>query len=254
MTHGDLLMTLARSALILSLAFAPGVLAAEGAHWSYEGETGPEAWASLDPANKACAEGVQQSPIDLTAAIKGDLSEVKPHWSPSADWVAVNNGHTIQANLAEGSDAGYVEVEGKRYNLVQFHFHHPSEHAVDATHTDMEVHLVHKAEDGSLAVIGVMLTGGGQPGLTDALFHAAPSAEGEAPAGVLDPSTLLPVGGHFYRYHGSLTTPPCSEVVTWTVMTDKVAVSDTAIAGFSSVFPNDARPLQPLNRRFLLTN
>lgn len=247
-------MTLARSALILSLAAAPGLLAAEGAHWSYEGETGPEAWASLDPANTLCSAGTQQSPIDLSHALHGELSEVVPDWSPETEWVVVNNGHTIQANVAEGSDAGHVEIDGKVYDLVQFHFHHPSEHAIDAAHTEMEVHFVHKAEDGALAVIGVMLTGGGQPGLVDTVLQVAPSVEGEAPAGAADPSALLPASGQYYRYQGSLTTPPCSETVTWTVMTDKVAVTDAAIAAFATVFPNDARPLQPLNRRYLLTN
>ena len=247
-------MTIARSALVLFLAVAPGLLAAEGAHWSYEGENGPEAWATLDSVNELCSAGTQQSPIDLSRTLPGELSEVVPVWSPETEWVVVNNGHTIQANVAEGSEAGHVEIDGKRYDLVQFHFHHPSEHAVDAAHTEMEVHFDHKAEDGALAVIGVMLTGGGEPGLVDAVLQVAPATEGEAPAGVADPSALFPVGGQYYLYQGSLTTPPCSETVTWTVMTEKVAVTDSAIKAFAAVFPNDARPIQPLNRRYLLTN
>ncbi len=243
-----------RSLVALAVLLAPRIASAEGAHWSYEGETGPEAWASLDPANAACASGTQQSPIDLTGAIHGELEEVAPTWMPTTEWTVINNGHTIQANVVEGSEGGHVEIGGKLYDLVQFHFHHPSEHAIDAAHTEMEVHFVHRADDGSLAVIGVMLTGGGQPGLIDALFQIAPAIEGEVPAGIADAARLLPQGGQYYRYQGSLTTPPCTESVTWTVMTEKVAVSDEAIAAFSAVFPNDARPLQPVNRRYLLTN
>ncbi|MBP1805786.1 carbonic anhydrase [Rubellimicrobium aerolatum] len=252
-------MPLSRPAAILALLLAPAPLLAEGAahdgaHWSYEGETGPEAWASLDPANAACATGTQQSPIDLAGAIKGEVGALRRDWAPGASWVAVNNGHTIQFNLAEGSEGGGLEIGNRRYELAQFHFHHPSEHAVDAAHSDMEVHFVHKAEDGALAVIGVMLTGGGGPGLLDALFQVAPAVEGEAPAGAADPSSLLPTEGGFYRYEGSLTTPPCTESVTWTVMTQPVAVSDQVVAAFATVFPNDARPIQPLNRRYLLLN
>lgn len=238
----------------LALAVAPQLLAAEGAHWGYEGEAGPDAWASLDPANALCASGTQQSPIDLAGAVEGDLGELIHAWDTDAAWKVLNNGHTIQADPASGGSAGQLAIDGKVYDLVQFHFHHPSEHAVDAARTDLEVHFVHKAKDGALAVIGVMLTGGGQPGLADAIFAAAPRVEGEAPAGVGNPSSLLPRDGRYYRYQGSLTTPPCSESVTWTVMTAPVAVSDAAIAAFAAMFPNDARPIQPLNGRALLTN
>jgi len=246
-------MKLAWSAA-LALAVLPSLSAAEGKHWGYEGEAGPDAWATLDPANALCATGKQQSPIDLSGAMEGELGELSRAWAADTDWTVVNNGHTIQAAPADGEPAGQLDIDGKAYDLVQFHFHHPSEHAVDAARTDLEVHFVHKSQDGALAVIGVMLTGGGEAGLVDHLLAAAPAAEGEAEAGVGDPASLLPPDGRYYRYQGSLTTPPCSESVTWTVMTQPVAVSDEAIAAFAAIFPNDARPLQPLNARALLTN
>nr|WP_281282902.1 carbonic anhydrase family protein [Rubellimicrobium rubrum] len=238
----------------MAFLLAPQALWAEGAHWAYDGDAGPDAWAALDPANALCAKGAHQSPIDLSGAMHGDVAASAPVWASDTDWTAINNGHTVQAAPAHGGAAGQIEIAGKTYDLVQFHFHHPSEHAVDAAHTEMEVHFVHKAADGALAVIGVMLTGGGAVGPVDAVLAAAPIHEGEAPAGIADPSALLPAGGLFDRYEGSLTTPPCSEAVTWTVTTEKMAVSDEASAAFSAMFPNDARPLQPLNDRELLIN
>ena len=246
-------MKLAWSAA-LALAVLPQLSAAEGAHWGYEGEAGPDAWATLDPANALCATGKQQSPIDLSGAVQDDLGGLSRVWAADTDWTVLNNGHTIQAAPAHGQPAGQLTIDGKVYDLVQFHFHHPSEHAVDAARTDLEVHFVHKAQDGALAVVGVMLTGGGDKGVLDQILAVAPVAEGEVPGGVADPSTLLPADGHYYRYQGSLTTPPCSESVTWTVMTQPVAVSDEAIGAFGALFANDARPLQPVNDRTLLTN
>ena len=246
-------MKLAWSAA-LALAVLPHLAAAEGAHWGYDGDVGPDAWATLDPANATCAKGLQQSPIDLSGAVQGELGDLARVWAADTDWTVVNNGHTIQAAAPEGQSAGQLTIDGKVYDLLQFHFHHPSEHAVDAARTELEVHFVHKAQDGALAVVGVMLTGGGEKGLLDQILAVAPVAEGEAPGGVADPSTLLPADGHYYRYQGSLTTPPCSESVTWTVMTQPVAISDEAIGAFAALFANDARPLQPVNDRTLLTN
>jgi carbonic anhydrase len=240
-----ILLTITAAALLAAPAFANS-----GSHWTYEGEEGPEHWGDLSADYGTCATGTQQSPIDLTSAVQADADNVDLHWNPKAEWTVANNGHTIQANATDG---GTMTVAGKDYALLQFHFHTPSEHAIDGTRAPMEVHFVHKAEDGSLAVLGVMLQGGGDNGLFDAVMGAAPKEKAEVALGAADAGGLLPASSSYFRYQGSLTTPPCSETVLWTVLKDPVVVSDTQIEAFKSLFEMNARPLQNANRRFILS-
>ncbi len=229
-------------ALLLPLAaFAEN----QTSHWGYDGQAGPEYWTDL------CATGHEQSPIDLVAALHAsDAPPVQLGWQAGTDWLVQNNGHTLQLNPI--GTAGGIEIAGKAYALVQLHFHHPAEHAIEGRRAAMEGHFVHKAADGSLAVLGVMLVGGGAAGWLDQIVQTAPTVKGTVPLGLQDPAALLPETRGFFRYAGSLTTPPCSEVVLWTVLQQPFAVSDAAIAGFAQIFPMNARPLQPIYRRFLV--
>ena len=236
-------------ALVLSAALP--AQAEGGHHWGYSGAEGPAHWGTLSPDFAACAAGMQQSPIDIAHPVAAKLPALTPDWSKTAEWTVSNNGHTVQASAA---GAGGVTIDGTRFDLLQFHFHHPSEHAVASVRTPMEVHFVHRSAAGKLAVIGVMLKGGGAPGMLDQIMAAAPKTAGSVTAGRMDPAALLPASGGYWRYQGSLTTPPCSEIVSWTVMKQAVPVSDAAIAAFQTLMPADARPLQPLNRRYLLSN
>jgi carbonic anhydrase len=181
--------------------------------------------------------------------VPADAADVRFVWTPGPSGTAQNNGETVQANLAEG---GHIMIGDTRYDLVQYHFHSPAEHAVDGTRQEAEVHFVHRATSGALAVVGVTLTGGGTSGAFDALLAAAPLEEGEAPLGPTEPASFLPQDRSYFRYAGSLTTPPCTEIVLWTVMQSSSAVSDAAIATFRSRFAPNARPLQQVNRRFIL--
>jgi carbonic anhydrase len=237
----------------LPLLLLPLPAFAQDTHYEYDGPEGPAAWAELNADWATCGSGHAQSPIDLAGAHDGEVEDLHLDWTPGGDWRVINTGHTIQAAPVDGS-AGTLTIGGVPYDLVQFHFHHPSEHAVDGARTEAEVHFVHSSAEGALAVVGVMLVGGGEAGPFDAVMAAAPDGLGEAEGGTLDIATLLPEDGHFYRYTGSLTTPPCSEGVTWTVMTEPVAVSDEALAAFAALYPNDARPLQDLGDREVLSH
>lgn len=245
-------VTLLASVAALALTVgATGAQAASGHHssWGYEGDVGPSHWGHLDEAYAACDMGTQQSPIDVStkAAIPAELADVAPNWSPTPLDV-VNNGHTIQVNAAEGSS---VEVNGKTYNLAQFHFHHPSEHVVDGTPYPMEVHFVHMAPDGkSAAVIGVFFEEGAANPAIEAIWNVMPHHEGEVSNdATVDPNALLPSDLTYYNYAGSLTTPPCSEIIDWVVMKQPITVSAEQIAAFAELFPMNARPVQELNRR-----
>ena len=231
-------------------AFAQQAKPKHAPHWSYEGNTGPQAWGKMDSASRVCSAGSQQSPIDLPTGIRAELPTIRMGWKPEA-FTVVNNGHTIQCNAAPGNT---VEVGGVRYELLQFHFHTPSEHAVAGKRTAMEVHFVHKAPDGTLAVLGVLMVAGAANPAFKAVMATAPAKKGEVKlASPLDPAAMLPADRRgAWRYEGSLTTPPCSEVVNWYVLEQTIAVDQADIDAFRKLFPMNARPLQALNRRFVL--
>lgn len=227
---------------------APSPRGHGGPHWDYDGGDGPEDWDKVSHDYKVCGEGHEQSPIDLTGGVDAEVANIALHWTPAA-WQVVNNGHTLQV---EGGNGGYALIDGERFDLLQFHFHTPSEHAIDGRRFPMEAHFVHKAADGRLAVIGVMMMPGGPNPLFSAIMNKAPAEEGGAALGQIDQRGLVsPING-VYRYQGSLTTPPCSETVLWTVLTIPVLVQEADIAAFAKLFPMNARPLQPLHRRYLL--
>lgn len=221
-------------------------------HWSYESATGPDKWGSLDAANAMCATGVQQSPVDLTGPIRARQPALDIGWKKRADTI-VNNGHTIQLNFAPG-DA--LKVGDRSYELTQFHFHHPSEHLVGGKRFAMEAHFVHAGERGGLAVVGVFIVAGRPNAVFDKIVSTMPAEEGPpVPADpAIDPTKLLPAQRGYYHYEGSLTTPPCSETVDWLVLAEPIEAPEGDIARFAKLYPMNARPLQNLNRRFILTS
>jgi carbonic anhydrase len=220
-------------------------------HWTYEGPNGSDRWGQLDQSYLACGLGSQQSPVELAGAVRAELDPISIHWKSIRLDSVVNNGHTIQVNTP---GAGYIELDGARFNLVQFHFHHMSEHTVEGKRYPIEVHFVHKAvSDDRLAVIGVFLVEGPENAVFNSIWTASPEREGEASSkAVIDATAMLPISSAAFRYAGSLTTPPCSEVVAWTVFNEPVSASADQIAFFAKQFPNNFRPTQPINRRVIL--
>jgi carbonic anhydrase len=219
------------------------------AHWSYEGVGAPEAWAKLKPEFTQCAVGKRQSPIDIRDGIRVALDPVQFDYKPSAFRV-VDNGHTVQVNVAPGNA---IEVMGRRYELVQFHFHRPSEERIGGRAFDMVAHLVHKDADGRLAVVAVLLDKGSAQPVVQQVWNNLPLEKGDevAARAPIDLNQLLPEQRGYFTYMGSLTTPPCSEGVLWMVMKQPVPVSDYQIAVFSRLYPMNARPVQPANGRLI---
>jgi carbonic anhydrase len=166
-------------------------------HWSYEGEGAPEHWGSLSPDFKVCDLGLQQSPIDLTASMRAELSPIPVSWT-KGEFTILNNGHTIQVNC---KSSGSISIEGHDFDLVQFHIHHPSEHKLNGQSFDLEVHFVHKSAEHGLAVLGVFLKPGASNAALQPVFDAMPAEAGqEVPfAGVDLPAAgsprLLPLQG-----------------------------------------------------------
>ncbi len=243
------LMLKAMAGLALCPVCAPSGFAAEGAHWTYEGATGPAKWGDLDAASKVCSIGAQQSPIDIAGSIPSKLAPIQVSWTKRPTAI-VNNGHTIQVNFGEGNT---LAIGKERYSLLQFHFHRPSEHLIGGKSYPMEVHFVHRNAAGNLAVIGVMMTAGKANPVFSKIVQTMPMKAGEAPAdAAIDASKLLPAKLGYYRYSGSLTTPPCSEIVDWHVLEAPIAVADADIAAFAKLYPMNARPVLKANRRFVL--
>ncbi len=215
--------------------------------------TGPDRWSELESANVVCKQGGAQSPIDLSDAIRVPaLPGLTLNYGQTKVKV-VNNGHTFQVNVDKGSS---LTLNGKRFDLAQFHFHTPSEHTVEGRSYPLELHLVHQASDKSLAVIGVLLAEGAPNMVLTRFWERLPKAEGEAGTGVtIAVQDLLPRNiDDYFTYSGSLTTPPCTESVRWIVLKRPVEVSKAQVAAFRAVFSNNARPTQPLGARLVLSS
>jgi carbonic anhydrase len=218
-------------------------------HWDYNGATGPDSWGRMQPEFGKCATGSRQSPIDIRGGIAVDLEPIKFDYRPSA-FSVIDNGHTVQVNVESGNA---ITITGRRYELVQFHFHRPSEERIDGRQYDMVVHLVHKDPDGHLAVVAVLLDRGSAQAIVQAVWNNLPLEKGdEVHAGTkIDLAQLLPQDKRYYTYMGSLTTPPCSEGVLWMVMKQPVPISSDQLAIFSRLYPMNARPIQQADGRLI---
>lgn len=215
-------------------------------HWSYDGSDGPEHWGELSGEFATCAKGKAQSPIDISPRA-GKASPIEFHYVPTAATI-VDNGHTLQVNLAAGSS---ISIDDHSYQLVQFHVHTPSEHLIAGEHYPMELHLVHKDRDGKLAVVGVMYDVGSESKTLGSVWEHWPKKVGSEDklARAFDPTVLLPETRSLFRYPGSLTTPPCTEGVVWNVLRRSMTDSKGHLAVLQKHYAANARPPVELGER-----
>ena len=244
---------------LIYLAICCGILVARGISqqhpvehvWDYSEALGPSHWGDLKPEFASCKAGHRQSPIDIRDPQKANLPPLQLDYKPSPLHI-VDNGHTIMVNYSAGSS---MSVGGKKYVLKQFHFHRPSEEKINGKSFDMTVHLVHADENGKLAVVAVLLQQGEDNALVRELWKDLPKEKEKEELLdqiQIDVSQILPSSLGYYIFSGSLTTPPCSEDVTWYVLREPVTVSAGEIEQFSHLYRNDARPTQPLYGRVVL--
>jgi carbonic anhydrase len=250
---------LAALALILAPTLAVtafGIRAGEAyagtaAHWTYAGATGPEHWGELDTGFSTCVSGVNQSPIDIHSTLDADLPPLRIRYEGRGTEI-LNNGHTIQVNVAPGST---LTLEGRPFELKQFHFHAPSENTVDGESFALEAHLVHADAQGHLAVMGVLYRlGKANRPLAEVLADMPPKAGmKQALMSPVDPAGFLPRVGDYFRFNGSLTTPPCTEGVRWVVIKEPLTVSKEQVDAFQAVMHGaNNRPVQAVNARPVL--
>jgi carbonic anhydrase len=235
---------------LLATAFATGQGHKSG-HWGYDGDQGPSHWGDMSPEFAPCKTGHHQSPIDIRNPQKADLPPIVFDYKPSPLHI-IDNGHTVMINYAPGSS---IRVGDKQYILKQFHFHRPSEEKINGKAYDMVVHLVHADQNGNLAVVAVLLEKGNNNPLIRELWNDLPKEKEKEE--LLDTITinavnLLPADTGYFTFSGSLTTPPCSENVTWFVLKHPEAITAEEIEQFAKLYRHDARPTQPLYDREVL--
>ncbi|MGL4206701.1 MAG: carbonic anhydrase [Aeromonadaceae bacterium] len=238
-------------AAVAALAVSLTAGATEQAHWGYEGDVAPAKWAQLSPEFATCGAGRNQSPIDIQGGFKAQLPKLPFSYQAGGNQIT-NNGHTIQVSYAEGSQ---ITVDGTPFTLKQFHFHAPSENLIQGKQYPLEVHLVHADKSGNLTVIGMMFKEGKANPLLNTLWQQMPAKAGDVVTlqKSVNVSELLPSDHSYYRFSGSLTTPPCSEGVRWLVLKKPMTASKEQIEQFAKLMghPNN-RPVQPLGARFVV--
>lgn len=247
-------MSFKNTIISIFVVFVLALMIADGepepmAHWSYEGEEGPKNWSELDERYSMCIEGSNQSPINITNTIEAKLLPLELE-DNSKGTTFINNGHTVQVNFAGGST---LTLDGKEYSLKQVHFHTPSENTIEGKSYPMEAHLVH-ASGSSLAVIGVMFEVSNDNTVLNKILRNLPENEGDSNElkSLVTGYELLPEIKDYYRFNGSLTTPPCSEGVKWVVLKTPVQISESQLKDFTSVMPENNRPIQEINARTIL--
>ncbi len=218
--------------------------------WSYSGKGGPSHWGSLKAEYTACSKGTRQSPINISKALGTELGPLKFKYRKSLSLTILNNGHAIQINQRKGS---VLHLDGTEYDLLQIHFHSPSEHTIDNKSYPMEAHFVHRDKDGNLAVVGLMIGVGSHNTALDTIWPVLPKTKSKAKLNIkYEIAKLLPAGKSYYRYAGSLTTPPCTESVTWLVLKDTIEISKDQLKSYRNILNKTNRPIQKRNNRLIL--
>ncbi|WP_287788652.1 MULTISPECIES: carbonic anhydrase [Atlantibacter] len=243
-------MRLAKS-LLIAAGMIPAL--AMASHWSYEGHSSPEHWGELSNEFKECQAGKNQSPVDISHPLEAHLAPLNVHYTQGPVSL-LNNGHTLQASFDQKAQ-NTLTIDGVKAELQQFHFHAPSENTINGKHAAMEMHLVHKESNGDVVVVAVMFEVGAENPALATLWQKIPQSTDKSVAldAQIDMNALLPTDRTYWRFSGSLTTPPCSEGVTWLVMKHPLTLSDAQLKTFKALMHHDNnRPTQPLHGRVVV--
>jgi carbonic anhydrase len=224
-----------------------------GDHWGYTGKTGPSHWAELSKEYAVCHDGHHQSPVNITKSVKAKLPPLEFNYHP-IPLIIENNGHTIKVTT---NKAGDLKIGEKTYHLIQFHTHEPSEEAINGKRSAMVIHLVHQDDNNHLAVVAILFDEGDTTNpLLDKLVKFLPKrpSEPQSHQELIDINQLLPTERDYYTYEGSLTIPPCTEEVKWIVLKQQMPIAAIDLIQYQKLYPRNARPLQPLNDREVLSS
>jgi carbonic anhydrase len=235
---------------ILALSVASALVRGQSPEFTYSGAHGPAHW-SETPGWEACGTaGTRQSPIAIDhVVVDRALHPLQLDARPTPE-ALINNGHTVEEEYEAGST---LTLDGVRFELAQFHFHSPSEHTVHGKHAALELHAVFNdpASMRKVVIAQLFATGASSPFLADLLSGGLPRKIEEkitAPRQINVAGAFVDLA-HYYTYDGSLTTPPCTETVTWFVLQREGHLSKEQATAFHQVLGDDARPVQHLNHR-----
>ena len=220
-------------------------------HWGYEGQEKPENWGKLSPEYSTCENGKNQSPINIDHVLKTQHENLTFSFETGKQEI-VNNGHTIQVNVTGNNQ---LILDEQIFTLQQFHFHTPSENTIKGKHYPMEAHFVYKNKAGELTVVALMFNSGEANSEIEKAWQQMPAEVNNKIIldKTVDINTLFPKKLDYYRFSGSLTTPPCTEGVRWIVLEQATTASDEQIQKFHSIMHHDNnRPVQPLNGRVIV--
>jgi len=221
-------------------------------HWGYTADVGPSHWSELNENFNMCSQGKMQTPINIIPTTDIELPALNLNYTTGSKTI-IDNGHTVQVNIADGS---VLKIDGADYKLKQFHFHTPSENNINSKSFPLEAHFVHATDDGKLAVVAVMFKEGAENETLAKIWKKFPKLERgtEAKCGLTadEVKSLMPTDKDYYKFKGSLTTPPCSEDVKWHVYKTPLTVSKAQASQFTALFghPNN-RPIQDTNKRVI---
>jgi carbonic anhydrase len=260
-------MTMRKGGLMTSLIAVAMLLPAASdaqwrTRWEYTGPKGPDHWAELDSEYAAC-NGKQQSPVDISSAQRANLPALRFESQSRPLKGLVNNGYTIRVNYHDAPGTGnFVWVGEERYQLIQFHFHRPSEETFHGKASAMVAHLMYRSGDGKVIGVAVLLKEGKPNATIQEIWDHMPMTESKVLAdfshaeeeilGVnINPGGLLPQSFGYYTYMGSVTAPPCTEGIAWYILKTPVEMSPGQIKAFAKLYPHDVRPAQPLNGRIV---
>ncbi|KAI3743448.1 hypothetical protein L1987_61157 [Smallanthus sonchifolius] len=221
---------------------------------------GPEKWGAMRQEWSMCSHGTMQSPIDMSSQrveMVGTFKKLHRNYKP-CNATILNRGHDIM--LKWEGDAGLIIINGTEYALKQAHWHSPSEHTINGRSYDMELHMVHLSIDNKIAVIAVLYRIGEPSNFLSKLAVNISSMIDQKGmrehSGIIDPREIQMRSRRYYRYIGSLTVPPCTEKVVWTisrkmrtVSIDQVKLLREAVNDYAE---HNARPIQPDNQRDIL--
>lgn len=245
----DILKNLTLS-FITILFFVQGTsFAMDEVEWSYSGSTGPLHWGEISDDYTVCFTGGLQSPIDIKDTRSSNITPIKFYYYKSPRMGLTNTHHTIEVDFGEGSD---IKIGKTEYKLKQIHFHTPSEHTIDGEQYPMEIHFVHQSISHRIAVLGVFVEAGEENKFFKPITKYAPKKKGGFDIVYyknLTPKNLIPEEKEYYKYTGSLTTPPCTEGVTWFLLKNTITLSSEQIDAISEVIGKNNRPIQPTNNR-----
>ena len=219
--------------------------------WGYQGTTKPEKWGDLSKNYRTCKKGIQQSPINIDQPLAPKFRKPKLEYH-NIPLKFLNTGNTIQINANSGNK---LVIDNDTFELVQLHFHNPSEHQIKGKSFPMEAHFVHKNQEGKLLVLGVFIQSGQENRALQPVWKQIPTANNKEQKNAkvsLKLTDLIPENKQNYQYIGSLTTPPCTEGVQWVLLAEPIELSQQQISQFNQIFPVNARPIQALNQQLLL--